>query len=513
MTRSHHTHLQRLLSRARSRALAGHHDRAVRLIRALLRRHPDCADARLSLARILLLQGEAAAALSELDIADWYHQADQAPLSPAQQVRHLMVRGRSLRNLGNLNASSRVFEHVLQLHTHHRTAAMILADTYRELSQPRRALTLLEPIAARTPNDRQITHRLLDLYQALGRYDDALACLNQLDAQGRTSKRRALRRHRLLALAGRIPDAIEVGEALAAHARTTPAIHRDMAELSERIGDAPRAARHLAALDPQEHSTESLAALARLHTTAGRFAQAGRLWWRITRLDPTQHAATANLIVCAILEHRTELANRFRHHLQRALDTDTFQRTMAQAWTDVTPGRLWQQASPASSEAPSTGVLTGLLRDAAGVFERQSADHPAHADVHYHLAVCHEATGLRGAAAESLHRALHTNPGYIDAARLRARMLIQDGNLAAARALITATRNHKPNTQQLLDIELAVEVLTGNGTAANRRLADADLPEQQRTQILASVSHMLDRIDQSATWQPADASVDIPVAA
>ncbi len=490
-------HHQRLLDRARRRAAAGHHEDAIRLVRLLLRRDPANLDARLCVARILLDAGEAGPALSELDVADWYRQAGEAKLSRGAQTRHLMLRAKAMRRLGRAADARRVLESVLQLKPAHRGAALLLADLYIELNESDRALPLLENLADRYCNDRRVLRRLVDLYEAAGRFDRALACLNYLDASQDGSGGYELRRMRLLRHAGRYIDAIDVGEQLAAQSND-PVVHQELADIAAHLGDAPRATRHLAAIPTGDRSADHTITRARFHMRAGRFAQAGRLWWKLTRQSTGQTYAEANLAVCATVEHRTRLAARVIHTLRQRLDETELRRVMAGAWSDATPGRLWHRVGNRLDQDQPNGVLSGLMREAAGVFESRLAHHRTHADVHYHLAVCHEASGLRGAAAESLHRALDINPGYIDAARLRTRMLIEDGNLTAAKALCRATRQRKTDTDQLLDLELAIDVLRGQGARANRRLVDAQLSDETRTHVLQNVSNLLDTLDHAA---------------
>ncbi len=500
--RAHH---DRLLSRARRQAATGRRAEAMRLVRLVLKRQPAHVDARMLAARLLIDGNFPQLAIDELDAAAWYMQADDPGAQRPNRTGHLVLRAEALCLLGEPDKAADVLHRVLRRRPTHRKALRLLADLRAERGEVDAAIALLQSAARGKGHGRKTLARLTELLESAGRYEEALSALDRFEAlAGEREPSDGLHRARLLRLAGRDADATAAYERLADEHTHDEAVHHEVAELAVTLGDEPRATRHLRAVTPRPAPNETLFMRAELHAKAGRFDRAGRLYWRVIQREPAHPAAEAHLLVCAILEHRHRLAERVHERMTRRLGDDETRRHVARAWQLATPGRLIPQTFSNAEREATHRILPGLLRESAGVFESALADNPGYADLHYHLANCHVHDDRRDAAAESLHRALRINAGYLDAARLRTRMLIDDGNLDAAAALLRTTRQRKADTSRLLDLEIVLDVLHGDDDGAHDRLNAAQLPDHLRRTVMLQVATTLRRLGHPTAddWQP-----------
>lgn len=500
--RAHH---DRLLNRARRQATTGRRAEAMRLVRLVLKRQPAHIGARLLAARLLIDGNFPQLAIDELDAASWYMQAEDPAVQRPSRTDHLVLRAKALCQLGLTDKAADVLHRVLRRRPNHRKALCLLADLHAERGDVEPAIALMQAAIRHGKPRRASFGRLVELYEAAGRYEDALATLDQLESvTGVPEPSDAMLRARLLRAAGRDADATDAYERMTERHATDKTAHHEAADLAATLGDEPRAARHLRAVVTTPAPDEALVMRAELHMRAGRFDRAGRLYWRVAQRRRTHAAAEAHLLVCAILEHRHRLAERVHANLKNHVGADEARRHTARAWQLATPGRLIPQAYGLAERETTHRVLPGLLRESAGVFESALAENPGYADLHYHLANCHVHDDRRDSAAESLHQALRINAGYLDAARLRVRMLIDDGNLDAAAALLRSTRQRKPDTTRLLDLELALDVLQGNNDGAHDRLNASQLPDHTRRGVMMQVATTLRRLGHpdAEEWQP-----------
>ncbi|MFA7237343.1 MAG: tetratricopeptide repeat protein, partial [Phycisphaeraceae bacterium] len=265
------------------------------------------------------------------------------------------------------------------------------------------------------------------------------------------------------------------------------------AELAGELGHEQIMVRHAHRL-PADHPARA-AALAAHHHRCGRFAQAGRLWWRLARQsesDPAAVRALASLAVCATLLGRDRLAARAARLLHHAADDSQRQALLADAWLAATPGRLMlrQQGDELQGPEEQPSVLAMLLHEAASTLEQKAELKPGYADLHHHLAVCHRHLGQRDHAAINSERALRINGGYAQAALCRAEMLLEDGAAEAALAVLNAALARKPDHIELHALAGAIEVMTARRPHAVARLADS----VDKPLLRQRIAHWLDRL-------------------
>ena len=209
----------------------------------------------------------------------------------------------------------------------------------------------------------------------------------------------------------------------------------------------------------------------------------------------------AGLIVCALIRRRFRFAQRLIDELMHLTDPPQRRRLMARMWQLAQPGRLLHDMLDPDDAEHSRSVLSSLLQQAAATLTRQLTDHDRHADLHYHLAICHEALEQPDAAADRLDRALHANGGYLDAARLRIELLLANHNHSAAEALVEAVQAHRGDPVALLDLKLVVLLLQDRLAEAQQVLAGAQLNRQTRQDVIERVGDCLLRHDRDQLWQ------------
>jgi tetratricopeptide (TPR) repeat protein len=301
-----------------------------------------------------------------------------------------------------------------------------------------------------------------------------------------------LRLARLLRRAGRTADALRAYRQLADEFTGDAALQVEAAELTAEVGDATATRRYVdRALAIEPAHAEAIALLAGQLMTAGHFDAAGRFWWRRWRTDRRDRRALAGLLVCAAIEGRDRLADRAQRHLAETDRAGQAGRLIAEQWRAAMPGRLLRQ-SLQLRDADDDSIVGGMLAEAADVFSRAIDEQPHFADLHYHLAVCRRATGRSDQARRWLDGALSINPGYLDAARLQARLLIEAGQLAAAADLLHNVARRRPATHRLLDLRMVIDILQGGEAEAIDRLISSGLGRDERSEVLAGAIAQLD---------------------
>lgn len=497
MTIHERRHHDRALAGALAAAAAGQTERALRTARRVLRRQPAHVAARRLVAQLLLRQGRAREAIVELDAIQWYAQANDPTLQGAGGTGHLRLRVEALIRLGDTAGAIGALEELLTIRPNDPHALRRLAALHDAGDQTDRAVARLEQLGAnRTASDDR---QLVWLYDRLGRAGKAAALLDEM-ALAEPADR--LCRARLLVRAGRMADAVAAYDQLTSANRDDTALQLEAARLAEELGDTARLGKHLhRALAFEPSNREALAMSAARRMRAGRFAAAGRRWWQLLRRCGEDDAALAHLTVCCACEHRTKLAAWSERKLRQRCSVARVRQLVAEAWRTATPGRLIERTGIGVGDQDDRSVIATLCEESADAFERELAAHPGFADHRYHLAACQARAGLKPIAAESVDMALRINPAYLDAVRLRTRLLIEAGHVEAAQQLIDDTLMAKPDTQRLVDLQAALDVLTGEHLAADRRVAEARVEPTERMAITHDVAQLLEHLDHPAAKQ------------
>lgn len=460
---------------------------------------PGDAWARTVHAEALLATGESGAALAALNAADWYDAADTKRNTPdALLAERLTLRATAWLRQGNAVAARRWLLEATKLNASDRHIARKLAALQIEADDASRAAAQLRELMARHGEDAATWRLVAEAHEAAGEpaaaieaYDKIAAFAEAMHFDTLTHTLRLARLHRR---AGRFADAMALYRKLLAESHDAAGIAREAGELAVEIGDDAAAKSYFQqAIDAEPDEPSAPFELAQQHTRCGRLEKAVPLWRRLLERDESgeRARAAAGLIMSAAGVGRHRFADRMLERLRAWTKPGERVRLLAEAWRESVPGRLLRDMRDNHDTSERLDALEALLRDASDTLQRAAADRPDHADLHYHFAVCQSALGQEGVADASLDRALRLNAGYLAAARRRLRGLIERRHLAAAHALLDVVLARKPDTRDLLDVQIALDLTAGRFDQAVRRLGASPLDRPAMTRIAASVDAML----------------------
>lgn len=488
------------LTSIRRLALLGHYPLAIQLCRQIVRLHPDLFAARLTLARLLLDQPDAPAALAQLDAIEAYAASEHHNITDAQLRRARLLRGRCLVQLDRPSDAIAVWRLTHQRWPRCVPALRSLALLHLQQLQPDLAMQWVQRIID-VQGPTRSTHRLLaDIHQQAGRPADAL---RSLAAAHRGTLPPSLRAARLLAQAQLDAQACEVYAALHAADPHDPQLLVEYTTVLQRLGDDRQIQQVTSAMLKLDSTHETLSlTLASCLMRLNQFPQAGRLLWRLARRAAHCPQAWASLAVCAACESRNRLFDRAIAELSsRQHDPAQRQALLIEGWQQAIPSLVMQQAtSPARN--PEHNLLHALLSQSQAIFEDQLAQFPDHADTHYHLSVCHATLDQPAAAADCLDHALQINPGYILAAQSRLTLLLREENYQSAIAVATALEHARGPIPAVHAMHAAVHVARGDHLAALAVLDQPALTGAGR-QLAAELSLKL--LNDADLHDPADA--------
>jgi tetratricopeptide (TPR) repeat protein len=403
---------QALVLRAKTALDAGQIDAAEAHVSDALRLCPGLPAARLLEARIHLRRQRAGAALASLDALDRYRTQDRStPETAFLRAQALLDAG--LNDLALTLLRKLAAEYADDVRPHRMLAGLLL-----KRGATAEAVIHLRRVVELAPSDRG--SRIL-LAEAIGadKPQDAVDALGQDPADGDEDH---LRLARWLRRAGREREAEELYVRLLRDIRDDAGLWIEAGELADALGAYVLAVQRLGravALGGAERA-RALAALARVHMHAGRFATAGRCWFTALRRGANQLEAAAGLIVCAQAADRPRLARRMVRVLNQRSGENERRHVLARQWFHAAGGR--EIARLRLDDPGAASPLAGLLTTAMQTLEQASRENPGRADTHYHLATCQAALGDAPAAAQEVQAALSINPRYKAAENLRLRL-------------------------------------------------------------------------------------------
>ena len=501
--------IDQMLDAARRKLLAGDAAGAGQLCADVLRHRPDCQAALVMRTEAALLVNDPHQALRCLDAADLYDQQQDAPVDAAQANHRLLLRCEVLVRLERHEQAIATLERLLQHDPAHREGRLRLAVLLIDRTDHRAALPHLQALREQIPDDPQLHWLIGQTYEATGRNEAALAAYEQTSDLLRLTDAACdideadllLRIARLQHKVGRLADAAASYEQLVSLRTDDAVIIHEAIDLAVETGDEARATQYMRLAEAADEDATSRHAVAEQHMRCGRFDRAARCWWRLYRHGQHDAVAMSGLIVCALIHRRFRFAQRLTDELTHLTNPPQRRRLMARMWQLAQPGRLLHDMLDPDTAEHSRSVLSSLLQQAAATLTRQLADHDRRADLHYHLAICHDALEQPDAAADRLDRALHVNGGYLDAARLRIKLLLANRNHSAAEALIEAVQSHRGDPVALLDLKLVVLLIQDRLAEAQQVLAGAQLNRQMRQNVIEQVGDCLLRHDRDQLWQ------------
>lgn len=421
------------LEHAQRRLRVGDAPGAARLAGEALAEAPHLCRARLVAARAQLRLGQPDDALRSLDAVDWYaeHSTDRTRLAAR------VVRAGALAQLDRTDEAIDELRAVLNDRPNHRGAALRLAALLLDSDRPDEAVAVLEHARHRRGTDRAAMRLLAEACERTGRDDRGLSLRRRLYREGERGPTAVRRIARLCVHADRIAEAFTAFDAL--HDKSafdTDAAH-EAADLAIEVGDTRRAMRYLdAALSIDPNDVFAAQRIAQLHLSCGRFADAARCYWRLSRRDDDDGRGLGGLIITALCAVRYGVADRCIERYAAAFDMETRRTQMTELWLAATPGRLLEADDTTDESADSSDIFAVLVADAGRTIDRELSRHPDYADLHFHRAVCRGSLGDADGETESLDAALSINAGYVAAGRRRIARALRDGDVAEAHRVL-----------------------------------------------------------------------------
>ncbi len=374
------------------------------------------------------------------------------PQARLLEAQALVAMGRGREALAALDALQRLEGHSLRS----RTIDTLRLSALRQANRPDLALRLAERRWRDDLNDVAAAHAVVGLRLEVGDAAGAGEALRRMvehglaspsvcrqyaelagvrDPQGAIAALEAgaeadpVTRLMLARLCGRADRLAEAETHYAVLLRGDPgdaAVWVEAGRLAMRLGwqDAARQRLAHALTLPGEHHDEARTALAVALMQGGRFAAAGRQWWKLTRSATAERIGWAGLLVCAHVTGRDALTRRAETWLGSHTAKAERRRMLAGLWREAAGPHAAQAAlrSEPNATAKPRSVLAGLVRDAAHALAAQAEATPGRADVHYHHAMLEAARGDTRTAQVAVSRALQINPRYTAAQVLASRV-------------------------------------------------------------------------------------------
>lgn len=382
---------------------------------------PDSSDARLLEARIDLQLDQPEFALAALDAHDQYHpDACERPDVSLLRVRALvrvgqdalanMLLERLIRRYPDDVRWRRLMTGLCMKHNKHGRAAHQLRRTVELETSDRASRNVLAGLVeSRQP---QLSAELL-----MNEHDRATDELTDEIAPV------ALRAARLYRKAGRQGEAERLYRQLLSVGIDDAVVWREAGEVAGELG-ADRVAEfrieraiklsgpNARQVDHEKANAWASMALVQMH--AGRFEEAGRCWWKVTRARVDDTNAWAGLKVCGLVTGRHRLVDRAGTFLAFYADEPTRRRAVADQWIYASCGLEIGRAIGRRGKYQTTqsDPLESMLHRSIDKLERSARQEPYDAELHHHIAICHHALGDDETAVLANTSALMIDPHY-----------------------------------------------------------------------------------------------------
>lgn len=491
----------RLLERARRHLQMNDVDGAIALTSEIIARRPADIAARMVHARALLEANRPLAALHTLNASQWYAagmcDSSLSMNNTEQLIFALEMRAEALSRLRRFDDAICVYRDILRHSDAHPEALVKLGSLLLESGEVNEAMALLEKLDHSLNTDTDYLELLASAYEEADFFEKAISVWERVDipSDRELGYERMKRLIGLYRRVGRLRDASESYRRLIeSDGNDDTDLMADAVEVAVQLGDqvwADKLVKQITALDPENTRAPILAA--RLEMASGRFLAAARIWNALKADDETASQALAGLIVCAISIGRFNLARRLRIRFNKQCSSKNRRRLMIDLWSTAMPGRvLYTRFCRETDETPSH-ALEVLLSEAESTLKRRSKSHPLHADVHYHIAKCQQASAHWDEAGASYDRALRINGKYVAAARGRIELLVDQANYSAARAMLQSAIANGVADIELMDLILIIELMDGDENSAVKALRRQELDVEVAEDIARGAALWLER--------------------
>ena len=412
-------HQQQAMDRldlAKSAYDAKQYDRALGHIRRAVELDPQNAGARVLQARVYLKQNKPNLAMSALRA----HEKLAPQRMDTPEVA--MLRAEALSASGFDRIAQKQLRKLAENLPDDVRPYRMLSGLHVKLKEFNEAIGSLQDVVRLTPSDHAAERMLSELLQERDPQEGIERLLdNKPTAENPNHPGVMLRAARQCVELDRLRDAMELYQTILQHRPTDTVVLMETGRLADELGENEQAVEYLIrAIDQaDEHLGEAYEALARVHSHAGRFAQAAWYAWKAIRHSKQAVSAWACLAVFATASNRVRLAERATDYLQRYTGSRQRQKMLARCWQDVAgPLAIEEGLSELPPEHPGQSTLQTLLKRSGCTLRDTAEDYPQRADVQYHLAVCHHLLDDPAKANYHNDQALAINPRYEAALRL-----------------------------------------------------------------------------------------------
>lgn len=377
--------------------------------------------ARLMQARACLAMGEAGMAMAALDI---YEQRAGQALDQDATDR---LRAQALCAMGKAADAVQIVDALVARQPGAADVLQLAGGVYIAAGETEKAKIVFRGQLALKPDDAEAALMLADLWLEAGGQGKHHAI--DLLIEAATNTQEAMARAQLLHAAAEIctqanrwADAETFYQQAADEMTPTAELWLSMARVADVCGHRPMAVKRIErASELKRLNSAQCREAAQVLMHAGDWGRAGWMWWKITQEKPYDVTAWAGLLICAQLTGHGKL--RGRAHRKLSLHAAEAERrdALALMWQDAAVGQAVAKVieDPEPSRQEQDTALGRMLHRAANVLSGAAADHPQHADAHYHQAMCEHARGRDQAARKAVNRALAINPNYVAAKRLQ----------------------------------------------------------------------------------------------
>lgn len=453
----------------------GNYPAAAGAYRAALDADADSVQARGALARLTLLAGMPEKALDILQPAFPRH---------AEDARLLAIRAACESALKDGPAALTDAEHAVRNQPGNVDAVAVLAGLYQSNGETGRARALLEATLHSVPDSVAVRLMLVDLYGALKLLPQTESMLIELTRLRPSDPAQHVRLAQFYAQTRRPQQAESVLRAAIRAMPRNPALKGALIEFLAGARSREAASRELESmLAAEPNDTDLRFQAARFHEQALEYRQAERDY--------------------------TDIITRARFRAPGLTARNRLAALKVQQGDFTAARRLVEEVLAAAPRDDDAMILRGNLnlrenkdlRSAIADFRAVLRDQPNAVGVMRSLARAHLASGEPVLAAETMRRAVETNPKDTAARLDLAQLMAETGDASQARQLISELAREQPDNAQILDTQFRIAMASGDAQMA-RSAADALVARQPRSPSGHLYQGMLaeaaQRLDESA---------------
>jgi tetratricopeptide (TPR) repeat protein len=370
-------------------AIRGEMDQALAILMALVKNRPRFAVAHEVLGRTLMEAGRYAEALAELDQA--------LAIEPTAALA-LAYRGRTLATVKRATEAATALEGAVKLNPHLDWPVIDLANLYRDLHQPERAIASLDLVLQHTPAPLMALVLKAAAFCDIAEYDKALNCVNLAIPHRPSWSHLYAVKGRVLEYSGRIEEALKAYQEGFAHDGTDVWNRRGLADALRYVDQIDEADRHyseiIKAVGPGVSDVWGLSMIGWCYYGLRQYKSAVSFYSEALSLDPNLLSSQFDLGLILAAFRRFEVALReYQRGLELAgqLPPACRRGFLHVGLVDL---QTTMKASPKVAEAPEVQEAASLLQQALEQAWSERAGEQPLETVHSEIAVMEESAAF-----------------------------------------------------------------------------------------------------------------------